>query len=176
MAANVAATATGSATRAILAWQEKRRRDEPDDEETEGETAGRRTRPRQLRLDAHPERARDGVDARLVGELAEGKDQWERECDDGADRGGEERSRQAGGEPDDEPDEPQREEVEAVAVVESVVAPWGARERGDDEQAGDVGGGEERDEAPPRNSIPLVPARVRATRTIGATATGTIAR
>ena len=128
------------------AWQEKRRRDEPDDEKTEGETAGRRPRPSQLRLDAHPERARDGVDARLVGELAEGKDQWERECDDGADRGGNERSRQAGGEPDDQPDEPQRKEVEPVAVVKSVVAPRGARERGDDEQAGDVGGGEERNE------------------------------
>ena len=82
----------------------------------------------------------------LVRELAEGQDQRERERGDGADRGGNERSRQAGGEPDDEPDEPQRKEVEPVAVVKSVVAPRGARERGDDEQAGDVGGGEERNE------------------------------
>ena len=83
MAAKVAATATGSATRAIPPRQEERRRDEPDDEDAEGEAAGRRPRPSQLRLDALPERARDGVDARLVRELAERQDQRERQRDDG---------------------------------------------------------------------------------------------
>ena len=123
MAAKVAATASGSATRAILRGRRKRRRDEPDDEEAEREPAGRRPWPGQLRLDPHPERARDGVDARLVRELAEGQDQRERQRRDGPDRGREERSRQAGGEPDDEADEPQRKEVEPVAVVQPVEAP-----------------------------------------------------
>ena len=78
MAAKVAATATGSATRAMPTRQEERRGDSAEDEDAEGEAAGRRPRPRELRLDSHPQRAGDGIDARLVRELPEGQDQWER--------------------------------------------------------------------------------------------------
>ena len=65
---------------------------------------------------------------------------------DDPDRGGDERPRQAVGEPDDEDDEPERQEVEGVAVVEAVVAPRRARERRDDEEPGDVRGDEQRRE------------------------------
>ena len=127
--------------------QEERRGEEDEEEDRERQAARRRPGPGQLRLDPLPERARDGVDPRLVRELPEREDQRERE------RARRRRSRrrrgaarQAGGEPDDEADEPERDEVEAVAVVEAVVALGRARERGDDEEPGGVGRGEQRDE------------------------------
>ena len=52
----------------------------------------------------------------------------------GADRRCDEGSRKTQGEPHDEGHEPQRHEVEPVAVVEAVVSPRCARERCDDEQ------------------------------------------
>ena len=90
--------------------------------------------------------------------------------------GGDGATRQAGGEPDDEDDEPERDEVEAVAVVEAVVAPGRARERGDDEEPGGVGRGEQRDEGACRDATPRArPQRAPRARS-GATATGTTAR
>ena len=74
---------------------------------------------------------------------ANGRIERERQRGDGPDRGRDERPRQAGGEPPHEADEPQRHEVEPVAVVEPVVAPRRAREGGDDEQPRDVGRGEQ---------------------------------
>ena len=126
--------------------QEERCRYEPEDEDAEGEATRRRPRSRELRLDPLPQRARDGVDPRLVRKLAERQDQRERQRRDDPDRGRDERARQAGVEPDDEADEPQREEVEPVAVVKPVEAPRAARERGDHEEPGDVRGGEQRHE------------------------------
>ena len=55
-------------------------------------------------------------------------------------------AREAGGEPDHEDDEPEREEIEAVAIVEPLESVRRAAERRDHEKPADVGGGEQRDE------------------------------
>ena len=128
------------------ARQEERRREQPDDEERECEAPGGRPRPRELRLDPHPERAGNGVDPGLVRQLRERQDERQRQRGDRADRGRDAGPRKAGGEPPHEGHEPQRHEVEPVAVVEPVVAPRRAREGGDDEQPRDVGRGEQADE------------------------------
>ena len=131
--------------------------------------------PAELRRDPLPQRARDGVDPRLVRKLAERQDQRERQGRDDPDRGRDERPRQAGVEPDDEADEPQGEEVEPVAVVKPVEAPRAARERGDHEEPGDVRGGEQRHECG-RRAGSRSPGAREVQSTIGATATGTTAR
>ena len=156
--------------------QEERRGDQPDDEETEGEAAGRRPRPRQLRLDAHPQRAGDGVDARLVRELAEGQDQWERQRATAPIAVATSGRGRPDVEPDDEPDEPQREEVEPVTVVEPVEAERAARERGDDERGRRHWRRRTAPRMRPPERDPALPARASVQSTIGATATGTIAR
>ena len=111
-------------------------------------------RARELRLDPQPERAGDGVDPGLVRQLRERQDEHERERGDRADRGRDARPRKAGGEPPHEGHEPQRHEVEAVAVVEPVVAPRRAREGRDDEQPRHVGRGEQADERGRRGASP----------------------
>ena len=51
--------------------------------------------PCELRRDTLPQRARDGIDPRLVRKLAERQDQREHHSRDDPDRGREERARQA---------------------------------------------------------------------------------
>ena len=102
--------------------------------------------PAQLRVDLQPQRPGNGVDARLVRELAERQHEHEHERNPDADRGSQTRSREAGREPGDENDEPQRDQVEAVAIVEPVVAPRCACEGGDHEEPRDVGRCEQRHE------------------------------
>ena len=111
----------------------------------------------------------------LVRELAEREDRRQHEREPDPDRGRDERARQAVREPDDEDDQPERQEVEGVAVVQPVVAPRRAREGGDDEEPDRIRGEEERGER--RLALePARPLRRSRQRTIGATASGMTAR
>ena len=101
--------------------------------------APRGARPGRLALEPDPERAGNGVDAGLVRELPERENRGESDCQDDADRGRDERPREAVSEPRDEHDEPERDEVEGVAVVEPVVRVGRAVEGGDDEEPDGVG-------------------------------------
>ena len=126
--------------------QKEHREQERDHERRQETRAGERARTGDLRLDPDPERAGHGVDAGLVRELAERKNRGQDEGEHDAGGGRDERARKPVREPDDEDDQPQREEVERVAVVQAVVAPRRAREGRDDEEAGGVRGEEERRE------------------------------
>ena len=108
--------------------------------------SGQRAWTRDLTLDPDPERPGHGVDARLVRKLTEREDRRQDEREPDAGRGGDERARETVREPHDEDDQPERQEVERVAVVQAVVPPRRAREGGDDEETGRIRREEERRE------------------------------
>ena len=144
IAANPTATAAGKRQAGEAARQEERRREQAEDEEREREAPGAGPGPASSASIRSQSAPGNGVDPGLVRELGERQDERERQRGDRADRGRDAGPRKAGGEPAHEGHEPQRHEVEAVAIVEPVVAPRRAREGRDDEQPRDVGRGEQR--------------------------------
>ena len=143
---NTASDGDDQSAPAARLGSEERGEQERDHERGQETRAGERAGTGHLSLDPDPERARNGVDTRLVRELAERENRRQDEGEHDSGRGRDEWAWEPVREPDDEDDQPEREEVERVAVVQAVVAPRRAREGRDDEEAGRVRGEEERRE------------------------------
>ena len=128
----------------VSPWDEHCCGDERHDEEGEHDAARAQRRAGDLVRDPPPERSRHGVDPGLGGEVPEREEGGQDEREHDSCRRRDERPGKPVGEPAHEEDQPEREEVERVAVMEPVVAPGRAGERGDDEEPDRVRGQEQR--------------------------------